>query len=158
LILLISGIQGYAELRKSFQDKKTLPLEFRRAQLLQLARLFQENSASLTAALHADLGRHKLEVAFTELGPIVSGAVRAAESLEEWHKPEKPTVEEWRSSWDTTIYTVPKGVVLIIGCVYTEICDLYSRIAQPVELPVRDHDASLDRGHRRGLPLHLQTL
>ncbi|KAJ7938365.1 Aldehyde/histidinol dehydrogenase [Mycena leptocephala] len=92
---------GYAELRKSFQDKKTLPLEFRRAQLLQLARLFQETAP--------------LEVAFTELGPIVSGAVRAAESLEEWHKPEKPTVEEWRSSWDTTIYTVPKGVVLIIG-------------------------------------------
>ncbi|KAJ7802239.1 Aldehyde/histidinol dehydrogenase [Mycena olivaceomarginata] len=93
----IEDIQsGYAELRKSFQDKKTLPLEFRRAQLLQLARLFQENTVGLSDALHADLGRHKLD-------------------LEEWNKPEKPAVEEWRSSWDTTIYTRPKGLILIIG-------------------------------------------
>ncbi|KAF7326639.1 Aldehyde dehydrogenase [Mycena venus] len=106
---------GYADLRKSFQDKTTLPLAFRRAQLLQLARLFQENTVSLSAALYSDLGRHKLEVSLPEMGPIISGAVRAAESLEEWNKPEKPAVEEWRSSWDTTIYTTPKGVVLIIG-------------------------------------------
>ncbi|KAJ7310002.1 Aldehyde/histidinol dehydrogenase [Mycena albidolilacea] len=106
---------GYAELRKSFQDKKTLPLKFRRAQLLQLARLFQENSHDLAAALHADLGRHKLEIFMPEIGPIVTAAVQAAENLEEWNKPEKPAVEEWRSSWDTTIYTCPKGIVLIIG-------------------------------------------
>ncbi|KAF8172803.1 Aldehyde/histidinol dehydrogenase [Mycena galopus ATCC 62051] len=106
---------GHAELRKSFQDKKTLPLEFRRRQLLQLARLFQENNDGLIAALHSDLGRHKLEITLPEMGPVVGGAVRAAESLEEWHKPEKPVVEEWRSSWDTTVYTRPKGTVLIIG-------------------------------------------
>ncbi|KAJ7889922.1 Aldehyde/histidinol dehydrogenase [Mycena olivaceomarginata] len=112
----IEDIQsGHAELRKSFQDKKTLPLEFRRAQLLQLARLFQENTVGLSDALHADLGRHKLESSLPEMGPIISGAVRAAESLEEWNKPEKPAVEEWRSSWDTTIYTRPKGLILIIG-------------------------------------------
>ncbi|KAJ7909225.1 Aldehyde/histidinol dehydrogenase [Mycena leptocephala] len=107
--------EGYAELKKSFQAKKTLPLEFRRAQLLQLARLFQENNASLCAAVYSDLGRHKLECSFPEIAPIVASAIRAADSLEEWHKPEKPEVEEWRSSWDTTIYTSPKGVVLIIG-------------------------------------------
>ncbi|KAJ6544108.1 Aldehyde/histidinol dehydrogenase [Mycena capillaripes] len=106
---------GYAELQKSFQGKKTLPLEFRRTQLLQLARLFQENNVSLSNALYSDLGRHKLEASLPEMGPIISGAVRAAENLEEWNKPEKPEVEEWRSSWDTTIYTVPKGLVLIIG-------------------------------------------
>jgi aldehyde dehydrogenase (NAD+) len=117
--------QGYAALKKSFQDKKTLPLEFRRAQLLQLARLFQENNASLCAAVYSDLGRHKLECSFPEIAPIVAGAIRAADSLEEWHKPEKPEVEEWRSSWDTTIYTSPKGVVLIIGCVSLPLCDLY---------------------------------
>jgi aldehyde dehydrogenase (NAD+) len=91
---------------------------------LQLARLFQENSESLSAALYKDLGRHKLEVSLPEIGPIVSGAVRAAESLDEWHKPEKPVVEDWRSSWDTTIYTTAKGVVLIIGCVDLEISEL----------------------------------
>ncbi|KAJ7032244.1 Aldehyde/histidinol dehydrogenase [Mycena alexandri] len=106
---------GYAELQKSFQTNKTLPLSFRRAQLLQLARMFQENSVRLTDALTADLGRHKLEIFLPEIAPVVSGAVRAAESLEEWNKPERPQVEAWRSSWDTTIYPVAKGVVLIIG-------------------------------------------
>ncbi|KAJ7469963.1 Aldehyde/histidinol dehydrogenase [Mycena galericulata] len=106
---------AHSALKRSFQDRKTAPLPFRRAQLLQLARLFQENSVSLSEALYADLGRHKLEVSLPEIGPIVSGAVRAAESLEEWHRPEKPVVEAWRSSWDTTIYTTAKGVVLIIG-------------------------------------------
>jgi hypothetical protein len=66
------------------------------------------------------LGRHKLEIFMPEIGPIVTAAVQAAENLEEWNKPEKPAVEEWRSSWDTTIYTCPKGIVLIIGCVHME--------------------------------------
>ncbi|KAJ6598007.1 Aldehyde/histidinol dehydrogenase [Mycena sp. CBHHK59/15] len=105
----------HAQLSKSFGDRKTMPLEFRRTQLLQLGRLFQDNSEILTAALNSDLGRHKLEISLPEIGPIVSGAVRAAASLEDWNKPEKPEVEDWRSSWDTTIYTCPKGVVLIIG-------------------------------------------
>ncbi|KAJ7469989.1 Aldehyde/histidinol dehydrogenase [Mycena galericulata] len=48
-----------------------------------------------------DLERHKLEVSLPEIGSIVSGA--------------KPEVKAWRSSWDTTIYTTAKGVVLIIG-------------------------------------------
>ncbi|KAJ7629993.1 Aldehyde/histidinol dehydrogenase [Mycena polygramma] len=106
---------GYVELRKTFQENKTLPLEFRRAQLLQLARLFQENIVELTGAIYSDLGRHKLQTSMVEIGPVISAALHAAESLEEWHKPEKPQVEEWRASWDTTIYTVPKGVVLIIA-------------------------------------------
>ncbi|KAJ7761766.1 Aldehyde/histidinol dehydrogenase [Mycena metata] len=107
--------KSYAELQKTFQEGKTLPLAFRRAQLLQVARMFQENSVALADALTTDLSRHKLEIVLPEIGPIVSGAVQAAESLEEWNKPEKPQVEAWRSSWDTTIYSAPKGVVLIIG-------------------------------------------
>ncbi|KAJ7638413.1 Aldehyde/histidinol dehydrogenase [Roridomyces roridus] len=106
---------AHAELQKTFQEQKTLSLEYRRRQLLQLARLFQENDESLCNALYLDLGRHKLEISIPEMGPIVSGAVRTAESLEEWNRPEKPKVEEWRSSWDTTIYAVPKGVALILG-------------------------------------------
>ncbi|KAJ7477212.1 hypothetical protein B0H11DRAFT_2281392 [Mycena galericulata] len=71
--------------------------------ILQLARLFQQNGVRLCNALYSDLGRHKLEVSLPEIGPV------------------KPNVEEWRSSWDTTIYPTTKGVVLIIGCVYAEL-------------------------------------
>ncbi|KAI0938460.1 hypothetical protein AcV5_000137 [Taiwanofungus camphoratus] len=46
---------------------------------------------------------------------IIGGALHAAEHLEEWTKPEKSNVEVWKSSWGSTIYKEPKGVVLIIG-------------------------------------------
>ncbi|KAJ7573939.1 Aldehyde/histidinol dehydrogenase [Mycena floridula] len=105
----------HARLVETFGARKTFPLAYRRTQLLQLARLFQENADELMEAIKADLGRSKVEVTIPEMGPIVGGALRAAESLKEWNKEEKPKVEEWRSSWDTTVFKVPKGVVLIIG-------------------------------------------
>ena len=66
-------------------------------------------------AIYKDYGKQRLEVIIGELSPAVSAAIHAANKLEEWTKPEKPTVEEWRSSWDTTIYKQPKGVALIIS-------------------------------------------
>ncbi|EGN94472.1 hypothetical protein SERLA73DRAFT_62345, partial [Serpula lacrymans var. lacrymans S7.3] len=89
-------------------------LAYRRQQLLQLARLAQENAEVIMTSLKADLGRHRLEAALPEVGPIVASALLSAAKLEEWTKPEKPEVEEWRSSWDTTIYKAPKGVVVNI--------------------------------------------
>lgn len=106
--------QIHARLSKTFNSGKTLSLEYRRAQLLALARLTQEHSTILLAALELDLGRHKLEANAPEISPIISTCILTANSLENWMKPEKPEVEEWRSSWDTTIYKVPKGTVLNI--------------------------------------------
>ena len=63
----------------------------------------------------ADLGRQRLETASFEIGPVIQGALRTLENLEEWAKPAKPKVEAWRSNWDTTIYPVPKGLALIIS-------------------------------------------
>lgn len=68
-------------------------------------------------AVHEDVGRPKIEVVPAETGSTVVGCLYAAQSLEEWAKPEKPTVEAWRSSYDTTVFKVPKGVVLIIAFV-----------------------------------------
>lgn len=77
--------------------------------------MMQENIVAIEDALLADLGKQRQESTTTELAPIIQGSINAAESLEEWAKPEKPKVEAWRSSWDTTIYHVPKGVVLLIS-------------------------------------------
>lgn len=98
----------------TFAEGRTLPLGYRRTQLLQLARLVQENHAKIELALKEDLGRHPLEARLPELGPIITGAVSAADKLEEWNAPEKPPVEQWRSGWDTTIFKAPKGTVLFI--------------------------------------------
>jgi len=105
----------HARLVKTFKSGVTRPLEYRRRQLLQLARLIQDNKLAFEEALLADLGKPRLQSTNGDLGPVLGGALYAAEHLEEWTKPEKPEVEEWRSSWDTTVYKVPKGVVLIIG-------------------------------------------
>ncbi|EGN94583.1 hypothetical protein SERLA73DRAFT_188558 [Serpula lacrymans var. lacrymans S7.3] len=104
----------HTRLTETFQSGVTVPLAYRRKQLLQLARLVQENAEAIMGSLKADLGRHRLEAALPEVGPMVAGALLSAQKLEEWTKPEKPEVEEWRSSWDTTIYKAPKGVVVNI--------------------------------------------
>lgn len=64
-----------------------------------------------------DLGKPRQEVTMIEIGGPLRSAIQAAEELEEWTKPEKVKVEEWRSFWDTTSYPVPKGVALIISYV-----------------------------------------
>ncbi|KZV89019.1 aldehyde dehydrogenase [Exidia glandulosa HHB12029] len=99
----------------TFDSGRTLPLAFRRQQLLQLARLFQQNIQEIRDALSADLGRNPVEVAIGDTAPVIASAIRAADSLEAWAAPEKPTVEAWRAGWDTTVYPVPKGAVLIIS-------------------------------------------
>ena len=90
-------------------------MDYRRAQLLALARLTQENADALLDAIHSDLGRCKMEANLAEISPIVSTCILTANSLEEWTKPVKPPVEEWRSSYDTTIHRAPKGVVINIA-------------------------------------------
>ena len=77
----------------------------------------QDNITPLEEALFADLRKQRLESISGEIGPIITNSIKAADSLEEWAKPEKPNVEAWRSSWDTTVYHVPKGVVLLISSV-----------------------------------------
>lgn len=101
-------------MKETFREGRTLPLEYRRKQLLQVARLVQENADALKASLKADLGRCPVEATLPELGPIVSSALHAAKNLDTWSSPEKPQVEDWRSGWDTTIFKAPKGAVVNI--------------------------------------------
>lgn len=111
----LSEIQTiYDRLQQTFKAGTTRPLSYRRQQL-QLARMMQDNISAFEAALDADLGKQRQEVVVAEVGPIVSGSLHAADNLEEWARPEKPKVEAWRSSWDTTIHNVPKGVVMVIA-------------------------------------------
>ncbi|TFK50453.1 aldehyde dehydrogenase [Heliocybe sulcata] len=102
-------------LTSSFLAGLTRPLAYRRKQLLQLARLVQENDDAIEAAVFADLGAAAFETALTQTAPCVAQAIRCADSLEEWTKSEKPQVEDWKASWDATVYKEPKGAVLLIS-------------------------------------------
>ncbi|KAI0694525.1 Aldehyde/histidinol dehydrogenase [Cytidiella melzeri] len=105
----------FTRISETWKSGVTRSLEYRRRQLLQLARMVQENHVAFEDALCADLGKQRLECASTELGPTVHGALHAAEHLEDWARPEKPKVDAWRSNWDATVYPVPKGIALIIS-------------------------------------------
>jgi aldehyde dehydrogenase (NAD+) len=82
---------------------------------LAVARLTQDYADALLGALNPDLGRHKFEGNMPEISPVVTSCIIAANSLEEWTKPDQPQVEEWRASYDTTIHKAPKGVVINIA-------------------------------------------
>lgn len=80
--------------------------------------MFQDNRTAIEDALFHDLGKARLEAAVSEVGSVFNSALRAAEKLEEWAKPEKPEVDAFKSSWDVTVHKTPKGVALIISCVH----------------------------------------
>ena len=106
----------YARLTKTFQSGATRPLEYRRKQLLQLARMLQDNHTAFEDALLADLNKPRLEATVAEVGQLITSTMNAVDNLEEWAAPDPcPTKEAWRSSWGATLYKEPKGVVLIIS-------------------------------------------
>jgi len=105
----------HATLKATFVSGATKDLTFRKRQLLSLAKMIQENDELIYQALHADLHKPRVEAAMHELTPLVRGAIRAAQQLDEWAKPDEPPVEEWKKPLSPKILKVPKGVALIIA-------------------------------------------
>lgn len=72
------GFQIRDELRATFRKGVTRPFAWRRHQLLQLARMAQENAEAFADALYADLGRPRMESYFAEvrLTSVVNSACR----------------------------------------------------------------------------------
>ncbi|EIN03578.1 aldehyde dehydrogenase [Punctularia strigosozonata HHB-11173 SS5] len=103
------------ELRATFRSGKTRPLAWRRHQLHQVARMMQENKDEFTKAIAYDMRKPALEVYAAEIGPITERALKSAEQLEEWAKPELVSVPDWQKSWQPTLTKMPKGVVLNIA-------------------------------------------
>ncbi|KAH9851146.1 aldehyde dehydrogenase [Lenzites betulinus] len=106
----------HARLWKTFHAGTTRPLAFRRSQLLQLARLLQDNQTAFEDALLADINKPRLEATGSEIAHTLAATLNAVDHLEEWTAPEpRPTKEAWRASWNATLNKGPKGVVLIIA-------------------------------------------
>ncbi|KZS97046.1 aldehyde dehydrogenase [Sistotremastrum niveocremeum HHB9708] len=105
----------HATLKKTFDSQTTLPLQYRKNQLYQLARLVRDNKDAFVDALHKDLGKQKLEVVLQEVNSSVAMCIDSADNLEEWAKPEKPKVEPHKEHWNITVNRVPKGAALIIS-------------------------------------------
>ncbi|KAH7922135.1 aldehyde dehydrogenase [Leucogyrophana mollusca] len=102
-------------LKATFKKGTTRSIAWRQHQLYQLARMCQENADAFCDSLLADLGKPKLEVLMGEVGAVVDRAVRSAQQVEEWAKPEHPEVPDWQKPWNPTLLKVPRGAVLIIA-------------------------------------------
>ncbi|KAJ7113375.1 aldehyde dehydrogenase [Mycena epipterygia] len=102
-------------LRASFKKGVPRPVEWRKQQLLQLARMVQENGDAFAEALAKDIGKPKIEVYFSEIGAIVERCLMSVQALDEWAKPIAVEVPDWQKPWNPTIYKSAKGTVLIIA-------------------------------------------
>ncbi|KAK7014366.1 aldehyde dehydrogenase [Favolaschia claudopus] len=101
-------------LRTSFSNGLTRPLEWRKHQILQLARMLQDNKEVFADALYKDLGKPKLE-AFGEIGVLIERSVLSAQQLDDWTRPTSIDCLDWQRSTQPTVYMAPKGTVLIIA-------------------------------------------
>ena len=80
--------------------------------------MFRENIEAFVQAFSVDLRKPRLEVLGGEIGLIVSRATQSAAQLDEWVADENVQVPDWKQSWSPTVLKRPKGVVLIISCVF----------------------------------------
>ncbi|KAJ7828939.1 hypothetical protein B0H14DRAFT_1215348 [Mycena olivaceomarginata] len=86
-------------------------------QLLQLARMVQENAPAFTEAVSKDMGKPKTEMYFAEIVPIAQHSLVSAEKLDEWVKPTIVDVSDWQKPWSPTIYKSVKGLQPLTGAI-----------------------------------------
>ncbi|KAF8144278.1 aldehyde dehydrogenase [Mycena galopus ATCC 62051] len=102
-------------LRANFRKGLARPIEWRKHQLRQLARMLQDNAEAFGEALEKDLGKPKLEVYGFELGGLIERALLAVERLDNWAKPVSVNAPDWQKPLKPTVYKTAKGTVLIIS-------------------------------------------
>ncbi|KAK0203728.1 NAD-aldehyde dehydrogenase [Desarmillaria ectypa] len=105
----------HADLSNAFKSGRVQPIAYRKYVLLQLGYLLKDNVAKFEDALMADIGKPKIEVTFTEIGPSISEIVDTYSNVEKWAKPERPGFSMNYTPMRRIIYKQGKGVVLIIS-------------------------------------------
>jgi len=115
-ILTMADMEGViTKLKKTFDSGKTKPVEFRMAQLKQLAAMLEENRQSWKEALALDMGRCDFEAELCELVPIVGEATSSHNDLRDWVKPEKAKTGTINAMDTAVIQRDPLGLCLIIS-------------------------------------------
>lgn len=106
-----------AELRRTFASGRTKSVAWRQQQLLQLARLIQENADAFADALNSDLGKPRFEVHLAEVSLTTERCIICAKKVAEWAADEDRSDqgEDWQKGWKQIVRKEPKGVALIIA-------------------------------------------
>ncbi|SPM29524.1 aldehyde dehydrogenase family protein [Mycobacterium terramassiliense] len=104
-----------ARLRKTFATGRTRDIEWRRRQLLQLAKLMDENEAAIGAALAEDLDRSPFESFIADVATTAGEAKFAAKRVRRWTRRKYQLLEMPQLPGRGWIEYEPYGTVLIIG-------------------------------------------
>ncbi|KAF8461896.1 Aldehyde/histidinol dehydrogenase [Kalaharituber pfeilii] len=122
-----------SELRNSFYEQTTLPIEWRKMQLRKLYWGIKDNETKIKEALQSDLRKSALETYTGEIAIALSDLLYVLEHLDEWAKDETMGREFIIGFSKPRVRKEPLGVVLIIGAfnypVQLTLCPLIGAIA-----------------------------
>jgi aldehyde dehydrogenase (NAD+) len=104
-----------AALRACFNSGRTRPESWRRAQLLRMKALIEENEDAIDDALRADLGKSGFESRMTETGAVLTEVRHALSHLKDWMRPRKVSTPLTNQPGRSRIVHEPRGVVLIVS-------------------------------------------
>jgi aldehyde dehydrogenase (NAD+) len=102
-------------LRAAFDDGRTRPVEWRRAQLHALRTMLAEGESELLTALARDLGKSAVEGFVTEIALVRAEIDYTLHHLDSWLRPQKVAIPAKQLPGRARIHRDPLGVVLIIG-------------------------------------------
>ncbi len=104
-----------ARLRQTFATGRTRSIEWRKQQLLQLAKLMEENEGAIAQALAEDLDRNPAEAFIADIATTVAEAKYAAKRLRRWTRRKYLLLEAPQLPGRGWVEYEPYGTVLIIG-------------------------------------------
>lgn len=104
-----------ARLRSTFDNGRTKPISWRRAQLRALRRMLTEERPAWEKALKDDLGKPSLEAHITEIGYVVNEIDHMLKNLASWLRPKRVGVPMALAPAKARWVREPLGTVLIIS-------------------------------------------
>jgi aldehyde dehydrogenase (NAD+) len=102
-------------LRSTFNSGRTKAIDWRKAQLKGLIRMFEEHAGELERALAEDLGRPPIEAHGADLGITVIEMKYLLKHLDSWAKPEKRRLPLTSLPGKARVVSEPLGVALVIA-------------------------------------------
>jgi aldehyde dehydrogenase (NAD+) len=104
-----------SHLRDTFSSRLTRPLQWRRQQLGQLARLLRQEAVTLTEAMALDLGKPALEAWITDVAAVRKDIEGILRHLDSWAAPRPAKVPWTLRPGRAEVVPEPLGAVLVIG-------------------------------------------
>jgi aldehyde dehydrogenase (NAD+) len=104
-----------ASLRQTFEDGLTRSLEWRREELRAFQRMLHEGGDELLDAMHADLGKPRVEARLTDVSFVDAEIDVMLRHLGRWARPERVAVPAVQQPGRASVVREPLGVALVIS-------------------------------------------